>query len=261
MRALLAALALAWLPLAAARARVVRLDTALGPERVLVLRPAHPRATLVMLPGGTGRVGLTRTGRFRHGANFLVRTRRDWVRRGFAVVIPDAPGGRDLRGHRHGPGFAAVVGGLVRLARRRIGAPVILFGTSQGTIGAVNGAAHAAAGSVAGVVLTETVSVPGRLSRMTVFDADPAAVRAPVLIVANRDDRCPVAPPGQAPVVARALGGASSVTVRMVAGGAAGDRPCGSLGPHGYFGIEGRVETAIAGWIGTLGLEKEKGGA
>ncbi|CAG4929714.1 unnamed protein product [Acidocella sp. C78] len=53
MRAPLAALALAWLPLAAARARVVRLDTALGPERVLVLRPAHPRATLVILPGGT----------------------------------------------------------------------------------------------------------------------------------------------------------------------------------------------------------------
>ncbi|MDE2327099.1 MAG: alpha/beta hydrolase, partial [Rhodospirillales bacterium] len=79
--------------------------------------------------------------------------------------------------------------------------------------------------------------------------------------VANRDDRCPVAPPGQAPAVARALGGASSVTVRMVAGGAAGDRPCGSLGPHGYFGIEGRVETVIAGWIGALHLEKEKGGA
>ncbi|CAG4929689.1 unnamed protein product [Acidocella sp. C78] len=107
----------------------------------------------------------------------------------------------------------------------------------------------------------ETASVPGRLSRMTVFDADPAAVRPPVLIVANRDDRCPVAPPGQPPAIARALDGASSVTVRMVAGGTAGDWPCGSLGPHGYLGIEGRVETVIAGWIGALHLEKEKGGA
>lgn len=228
---------------------VVRLETGLGLERVLVLVPPHPLATLVMLPGGTGRIGLRGDGRIRRGANFLVRTRDAWRRRGFAVLIPDAPDDRNLRGHRHGPAFAAVVAGLVRLAHRTVSSPVFLVGTSQGTIATINGAAHAPAGAIGGIVLTESVSVPGRLSRETVFDADPGEVRVPVLIVANHDDECPVAPPAMAPRIARALSASPAVTLRFVAGGRLRTRRCGSLGPHGYAGIEPRVETVISGWI------------
>jgi hypothetical protein len=102
-------------------------------------------------------------------------------------------------------------------------------------------------GELAGLVLTEAVSILGG-SRESVYDADLAAVRVPVLIVANRDDACPVSPPAEAPKIAAALSGAPLVTVEEVTGGRPG-KPCGSLSPHGYLGIEDEVVGRIAAWI------------
>lgn len=231
------------------RQRVITIDTALGAERVLLLRPSHPKAILIMLPGGTGRIGLTPDGDIRHGANFLVRTRQAWLRRDFAVLIPDSPRDRNLRGHRHGPAFAAIMARLVSVARREAAVPVFFVGTSQGTIAAINGAAHVHSSAIGGIVLTESVSMPGHLSTVTVFDSDPAAVRVPVLIVANRRDHCPVAPPAMAPSIARAFSASPSVTLRFVDGGVLRSSRCGSLSPHGYDGMESRVEALIASWL------------
>lgn len=231
--------------------QVMTLETGLGSDRVLLLSPPHPRAALVMLPGGTGRVGILANGRIRHGANFVVRTRAAWVRRGFAVLIPDSPGNRNLRGRRHGSAFAAFVSTFVAIAHRDTGASVFLVGTSQGTIATINSAAHARPGSLAGIVLTESVSLPGRLSRETVFNANPAAVRVPVLIVANRRDSCPVAAPSMAPRIAHALSSAPSVTLRLVDGGDLRSRRCSSLSPHGYLGIAPEIVSLITGWIGS----------
>ncbi|WP_156370221.1 hypothetical protein [Novosphingobium sp. Leaf2] len=72
----------------------------------------------------------------------------------------------------------------MRLAHAQARAPVILLGTSQGAIAAMNGAAHAAPASINGVVLSESVSVMGG-SGETVFDADPDKVRVPALVVAS----------------------------------------------------------------------------
>ena len=60
--------------------------------------PGRPRATLVMFPGGTGRIGLRQDGSLQHADNFVVRTRAQWVARGYAVLIPNAVEGENLRG-------------------------------------------------------------------------------------------------------------------------------------------------------------------
>ncbi|WP_254511896.1 alpha/beta hydrolase [Komagataeibacter oboediens] len=218
---------------------------------VLFATPASPRGTIVMLPGGAGDIGLGHDGHIRHGDNFVVRTRELWNRRGYAVLIPDTSDHANLRGHRTSPAYARVVGGLVALARQQGSGPVFLLGTSQGTIAAVNGAAHAPAGSIAGVVLTESVSVMGG-SRETVFSASPQDIGVPVLVVANRDDRCNVAPPTAARQIAAAMTASRDVQVQMVAGGITrSKRECGSLTPHGYFGIEDQVINAICNWLDT----------
>ncbi len=219
-------------------------------QRVLSDAPARPRATLVMLPGGSGDVGVRRDGDLLHGDNFIVRTRADWVARGYAVLIPDTVDRLDLRGARSSPAYAELVQGLAAYARRQFGGPVFLVGTSQGTIAAMNGAAHARPGLVSGVVLTESVSVPGRLSTETVFDADPQDVRVPALVVANRDDACDVAPSAMAPRIAAAMTHSPGARVLTVNGGVQrSERACDSLSPHGYYGIEGQVVGAISGWI------------
>ncbi|WP_240501990.1 alpha/beta hydrolase [Sphingomonas panacis] len=233
--------------------RVVDVPLAGGATQpALLLLPARPRGTIVMLPGGAGDVGLERDGDIRHGDNFVVRTRALWAARGYAVLIPDTVGRANLRGVRSSPSYARRVGDLVAFAHRHVSGPVFLLGTSQGSIAAMNGAAHAPAGSVAGVVLTESVSVMGG-SGETVFDASPERVRVPALIVANRDDRCNVAPPGAAPKIAAAMTASRDVRVLMVAGGVTrSDKDCGSLTPHGYYGIEDAVVGKISGWIGRV---------
>jgi pimeloyl-ACP methyl ester carboxylesterase len=218
-------------------------------QRVLYVAPAFPKATLVMLPGGAGDIGIQRDGDLRHGDNFVVRTRELWTNLGFAVVIPDAIDGRNMRGMRSSPAYAAVISDLVQWAHRQATGPVFLLGTSQGSIAAMNGAAHIDPSQLAGVVLTESVSVMGG-SHETVFQGDLQNVHVPALVVANRQDQCNVAPPGNATRIAAAMSSSPSVKLLYVDGGQQRSADaCDSLTPHGYYGIEQEVVNAIVGWM------------
>ena len=220
----------------------------LPPARVLLLAPPTPRATIVMLPGGTGRIGITRTGDIRDPDNFTVRTANLWNARGDAVLIPDAIDQQNERDTRSTPAFASWVATLVATAHAQTpGVPVYLLGTSQGTIAAVNGASHAPPGTIAGVILTESVSRPGRRSRETVFDAAPTNIRVPALVVANLADACDVAPPADAARIAALIPHARLLTV--TGGDTLSADPCSSRTPHGEWGIAPRVVTLIATWI------------
>lgn len=217
--------------------------------RVLISAPSTPRGTIIMLPGGAGDIGLEKDSPPEHGHNFVVRTRGLWNRQGYTVLIPDTINRTNLRGERSSPAYARRVGDLIAFAHQHEASPVFLLGTSQGTIAAVNGAAHALPGSLAGVVLTESVSVMGG-SGETVFSADPQRIRAPVLVVANRDDTCRVAPPHNAQKIAQSMTSSPDVQVLMVSGGLTqSSKHCGSLTPHGYFGIEDQVVTQISRWL------------
>jgi pimeloyl-ACP methyl ester carboxylesterase len=216
-----------------------------GSERALLLRPAQPRGTLVMLPGGAGEVGIADDGTMEHADNVVIRTAPLWLAQGWALLIPDAPG--NLRGERASPAYGAAVSALVAEAHRAVAGPVALVGTSQGAIAAVNGAAHAP--DVSRLVLLEAVSRRGG-SGETVFDADPGAVTAPVLVVANAADRCPVTPPEDADRIAAAFTGSRRPAVMRVDGGGSGGRDCGSLSPHGYRGLERDVVGRVSAWLG-----------
>ncbi len=222
-------------------------------QRILIVTPPHPRAAIVMLPGGSGDVGIERDGDISHDNNFVVRSRGLWAARGYAVLIPDTIDRANLRGERSTPRYAQLVADLTAYARSSIAPPaalpVFLLGTSQGSIAAMNGAAHAAPGTLAGVVLTESVSVMGG-SHETVFDAAPERVKIAALIVANTDDRCDVAPPGMAPRIATAMTNSPDVKVETVSGGTTKSaKACGSRTPHGYYGIEDRVVDLISKWM------------
>ncbi|KXV65245.1 hypothetical protein AD949_05010 [Acetobacter orleanensis] len=219
-------------------------------QRVLMTGPSNPRATLLLLPGGTGDIGIRRDGTLRHAQNFLLRMRTDWVAHGFAVLVPDTLNHASLRGRRSSPAYGALVDTLAHYAHAQFHAPVFLIGTSQGTIAATNGAARAPAELIAGLVLTETVSLPGHVSTETVFDAQPHNVRVPVLIIANQQDACPVASPLMAAHIAQAMTQAPSVQIRSVSGGPGHPaKPCSSLSAHGYYGMEQSVSALILSWI------------
>lgn len=222
-----------------------------GSVRALFCAPAQPRAILIMLPGGAGDIGLEQDGRIRHGNNFVVRTRGLWNQRHYAVLIPDTLNHANLRGHRNSASYAGVIEDLLIFAHKEGTVPIFLFGTSQGAIAAANGAAHASPDTLAGVVLSESVSVMGG-SKETVFSAPLQDIHAPVLIVANQSDRCNVAPPQNADRIAASLTGSPDVQILRVTGGLTqSKKTCGSLSPHGYLGIEEDVITKISAWMET----------
>ena len=222
-------------------------------QRVLMFGPAKADKAIVMLPGGSGKVGISRNGALKHDKNFVVRTREAWSALGYLVIIPDALDHQNLRGLRSTPQYAAVVAALLALAKAQTSGPVFLLGTSQGSIAAMNGAAHSQPGVLAGVVLTESVAKLGG-SGETVFDANPSEVRVPALVVANEKDACAIAAPTEAAAIVKALSGSPHAEVAYVNGGTGrSSDPCSSLSPHGYYGIEQEVVDLIARWMSAQG--------
>jgi pimeloyl-ACP methyl ester carboxylesterase len=226
-----------------------------GTERVLIRGGRQARAIVVLLPGGNGIVGLDNGGGVHQlGGNFLVRTLGQWVARGFAVVLPDAPNGTSLTGQRHLPAYADAISRAIDFGRSRGALPVWLIGTSAGTTAAVNGAAHLGS-KVSGAVLTSSVTRRTGSSGETIFDAEPGAAPVPVLVVSNEYDTCPDTPPGDAPMVLSALTRSPRKELVMVTSGqtAKGSDLCQGMSPHGYLGIEGMVVQRISEWIRAAG--------
>ncbi|WP_240324531.1 serine aminopeptidase domain-containing protein [Trinickia diaoshuihuensis] len=224
-----------------------------GYQRVLFYGPeSGMHGIIVMFPGGTGDIGIESDGAIRHEDNFVVRTRALWAHYGYGVVIVDAIGHQSMRGKRSTPEYANVTRDILAFAHSLSNVPVWVMGTSQGSIAAMNAAAHAERRELAGVILTESVSVLGK-SKETVFDAHPQDVRVPALIVANRDDRCWVAPPSKAKEIADAMPNSRSTVLFVEGGVAKSSNECSSLTPHGYWEIDDKVVGDIEKWMaGTI---------
>jgi pimeloyl-ACP methyl ester carboxylesterase len=214
--------------------------------------PSQVRGIIVMFSGGADDIGIEKDGVIRHGDNFVVRSRDLWTARGYGVVLVDAIDHQSMRGKRSTDAYAAVTREVVAFAHEQANAPVWVMGTSQGSIAAMNAASHARGEELAGVILTESVSILGA-SHETVFDAHPEDVHIPALVVANRDDRCKVAPPSMADAIAQSMRNTHATVLFVQGGEVRSSNECASLSPHGYYGIEGTVVNDIAEWMARVG--------
>lgn len=220
-------------------------------QRVWYRQPAQPVAALVLFTGGDGVLKIDRSGVIRQPGNFLVRTRDQWIAHGFAVAIPDVPSDRsNLMQGRLSRSYGEVIRRIVELAHSRSGAPVWLVGTSLGSLAAGAGAGRLTAGEIAGVVLTSSVSLPGRPYTDTVFGADLGLVTVPALVVSNKGDRCLFTPPSDAERIRRALSRSPKTEVMLFEGGLPPkSTECEAFAEHGYYGIEAKVVDGISAWI------------
>jgi hypothetical protein len=203
--------------------------------------------------GGFQRVSYTAARRETKGIivnakNFVVRSDDLWRDRGYGVVLVDALDHQSMRGQRSGAAYAEVTKKIIEFAHAQANVPVWVLGTSQGSIAAMNAASHAGGTPLAGLILTESVSILGG-SHETVFDAHPADVRVPSLVVANVDDRCKVAPPSMAQSIAQSIRHAPTTILTVSGGTQRTQDDCGSLTPHGYYGIEEKVVDGIVDWM------------
>ena len=258
MKRMLALLLALWIAGAAAQpVQVVDLPTRPGvTERMLVLVPAQPTATVLLLTGGSGHVAIRDDGTLPRAENFLVRTRELFEQQGFAVLVLDSPSDRPRpvflgNAFRDSTEHMLDLGTAVQWARQKFGKPVFVVGTSRGTQSAAH-AAEVLTGPAApdGIVLTSTI-----LSRTqrggdgrAVPEMDLGRVAMPVLVVHHAEDSCFVCNPALLPSLMKKFPPGRAELKTYTGGGNVGD-PCEPWAHHGYNGIEDRVVTDIAAWI------------
>lgn len=202
----------------------------IGASSAVLLKPAAPRASVILMPGGNGYIGAAPGGVItRLKGNQLVRTRKAYEARGLAVLVVDA--GVDL---------AAAVNYM-----RKIKSPVTVIGTSRGTLRAAQGIAAGARPDA--LVLTSGFLTNESGSSQNVANILGSPAKLPrTLVIHHRQDGCKFTQPaGVEPFIRWAHGKARVV---WVDGGEAFGDPCQARGHHGFNGLDGRVVSIAAGF-------------
>ena len=249
MRRLLASLALAVAGAATAADHLVTVDTRPGVRVGYYLMAREgATATLFILPGGSGSLAMKQgvpTSR-----NFLVRTRDEFAAAGFNVALVGKPTDHeDLdSGFRSSAAHVEDLRIIIESLRKDLGKPVWLVGTSRGTISAAAAAIVLDPASIAGIVLSSTVTNGKQFTPVPGLSL--GEIRVPVLVMHHRLDACRSCVPGE---TGRVMGGLTRAPVKKLilvegGGGASGDA-CEALHYHGYIGMEKEAVATIAGWI------------
>ena len=209
---------------------------------------AGAQATLVLLPGGAGGIGL-RDGRPQSG-NFLVRSRDLFAAEGFNVAIVGRPSDvTDMTTAFRASGeHLQDLGRIVDDLRVRAEVPLWLVGTSRGTVSAAAAAIAIGPPRLAGVVLTSSITsfkLPGAVPTQRLSE-----VRVPVLVMHHEKDACPSCAPHEVSWILSGLTQAPLKKLLWASGGegARGD-PCEAFHWHGYVGMEAQAVQSIASWV------------
>ena len=202
----------------------------IGGSQAVLLKPAAPHASVILMPGGDGNIAAGPGGAIgRLKGNQLVRTRNAYKAHGLAVLVVDA----DVN-------LKAAVDYM-----RAIKSPVIVIGTSRGTL-------RAAEGIAAGAYPDALVLTSGFLSTDSGSGQNVAAIlgspaRLPrTLVIHHRQDGCRFTQPaGVEPFIKWSAGRARAV---WVDGGVSVGNPCQAMAYHGFNGLDGRVVGLAAGF-------------
>ncbi len=197
-------------------------------SRAVLLLPAHPRASVILMPGSDGHIGAGADGsihRLRH--ELLTRTRSAYAARGLAVLLVDA----DVN-------LAAAVA-----AMRKIKSPVTVIATSRGTLRAAEGIA-AGARPDALVLISGFLTGDSGSSRNVASILGSPAKLPRTLVIHHRQDGCHLTrPAGVAPFIKWARGRAR---VTWVDGGSSTGNPCKARSHHGFAGLDARAVALAA---------------
>jgi hypothetical protein len=216
--------------LAAATSAFADETVTVGGSRAVLIRPAAPKASVILLPGGNGAIRAGDHGDI-HGllGNQLVRTRQAYAARGLAVLVADA--GTDLK---------SAVDYMAAIKR-----PVTVIATSRGTQRAAEGIARGARPDA--LVLTSGFLSPESgptISVMSILGSPSALPRT--LVIHHRQDACKFTlPAGVDPFIKWSAGKAR---VSWLSGGEARGDPCEAFGHHGFNGLDGQVVGLAAGF-------------
>ena len=249
----------------AAEEKVVEISSRGHLVRALELIPEKPVAAVILLAGGDGDLGLTRDGKIRTNLdnNQLVRSRQDYAKAGFAVLVPDRAA--DLKNNDRWRETAANVEDLGAMVRhlRDIAQPVVIIGTSRGTLSAAMAVANLSGERRPDAMVLTSAFLSGNIpSVQRIADRRPERLAVPTLVIGHRDDECRFTLPSYMETFRKWMAEAGQkVDVLTLSGGQRDPRVtnakqsflCSAAAPHGFPGLDDAVVSAVSDWIRGLG--------
>ena len=238
--------------------KLVTLDTREGVQQKFLLAELNKAsASLILFAGGKGALDLY-SGVFGGAGmnwgrkNFLVRTRDDFLERGFNVAIVDAPSDYQgekgmLYGFRNSVEHVQDIDAVITYLKDNFTKPVWLIGTSRGTESAANIALNTSVG-IDGVIFTSSMTEENG-GGISLPEMPLENIKVPALVTHHRDDGCRKTVPEGAQTIHSMLTGASVAEIKFYEGGYEESKPCKALSHHGYLGIEQKVLDDIADFI------------
>jgi hypothetical protein len=200
-------------------------------SRAVLIKPAAPQASVILMPGGTGAIQAGDHGDI-HGllGNQLVRTRKAYAARGLAVLVVDV--GTDLK---------SAVDYMAAIKQ-----PVTVIATSAGTRRAAEGIARGARPHA--LVLTSGILSPESGPASSNFESilgSPSALPR-TLVIHHRYDGCNLTRPAGVEPFIKWAGGRARAS--WLLGGANEGNPCDAGAYHGFNGLDGQVVELATGF-------------
>ena len=225
--------------------------------RAILLKPEKPIASVILLVGGHGQMDIAANGGIKWGrGNQLVRTRADYLKQGFAVLVPDiAPGwkGADSKpqsGYRWHPQYGADIGALVAYMRT-IAEPVVIVGTSRAAVSAgVMLLVTEGKNRPDFMVLTAPMLLPakGQPSFQQAIKGNVQKAQIQMLLIGHKKDQCEYTLPESIEAFA-SWRGRDKLEILMLDGPQGTGHPCEARAAHGFAEIDDQVVTAVSNWI------------
>ena len=229
---------------------MLKLDTRSGVTvPVYYIKQAGAKATVVLLPGGSGGLGVLEDGK-PGSRNFLVRSRELFAQAGLNVAVMGRASDKEDLDYpdRIASEHVDDIRKLVEYLKKDSGLPVWLVGTSRGTVSATAAAIAFGNDRLAGIVLTASVVSPRKIGAVPTQDL--AAIRIPVLVVHHAKDSCKICSPHEVPAILQGLKNAPVKKMLMVnEGGEPMGNPCEALHYHGFVGAESTTVGQMTDWI------------
>jgi pimeloyl-ACP methyl ester carboxylesterase len=199
----------------------------------------RPSASVILFVGGDGKL-------LNQVDTFLLRVRYRFVLAGMSVAVPgtpsDHPGG-------FGPFFRTWmahvddVAAIVKFLKSKADVPVWVIGNSNGTISAANAAAALGPMVISGVILTSAVWLDALRS------VPVEKIAAPVLIIQDAADTCPVSKPPLSQENMVRLKAAPRKKLIVLRGPNTPAPPCGLKSGHDFFETDTQATTLMIDWI------------
>lgn len=224
--------------------------------RAILLKPEKPVASVILLVGGHGKMDIAANGAIKWGAgNQLVRTRADYRKQGFAVLVPDiAPDWKTaagvVSGYRYHPRMGADIGALVAYMRT-IAEPVVLVGTSRAAVSTgVMLLVTEGKNRPDYVVLTAPMLMPAKdqPSFRQAIHGNVQKAQIQMLVIGHKKDQCAYTLPESVEEFRKWRGG-DKLEILMLDGPQGTGHPCEARSAHGFAEIDSQVVKAVSEWI------------